>query len=693
MTRCALIGAAIAPALYLLALPAVAQTPEAEGAETQEFVPYIITVNSNLDGPVLADGDLTLREAIELANGSLTLADLSDIERSLVSPAVDDAPQIRFNLPLEQTTIALNELLPALKTPGTVVDGGTQPGYGSADIPPAHVAFPVPIVTLTPGPGQEIFRGLTVAADRVVVRGLSLYGFRAAPRSTLTTPPSDIFISNAPPPADASPLSPPIEFFNLSGAAAVRNVVIENNWLGIPPSGEYPEPRSAFGVSVFNASDVILRQNRIEHHDGSAIITKAGAEGLTITENTILGNGVAGMPDAIRLEGNVSGAALTNNLLCGNDGSGVYLFKPEGSVSIQDNIIKFNGRRFQRSAVYLMGNDHQVTGNLIGYQPGPGVTVAAFPRSDRNIIRNNQFLELAGLSIDLNAQDSSSILAYQQADGPNPPRNSHHRRTDTGNGAINAPQFMAYEFPLAADEVTLQGSADPGSEVDIYQVVENAGLYSPLAEPLMTVVADETGQFSTTMALPAGTRISAIATDPRYGTSEPAPVTTVQTADGAIPDLTYSPISPPSCFAADPPLDPPPEPQPLQLRVPRNVHFALDQSNISPESARVLDQIVAVLLEYPFISIELEGHTDPRASVAYNQALSERRALSVRNYLLQQGIAPERMRIRPLGESQRIADGNSRVDYARDRRVEVIFEDTRGLEIIFERQESDLQLE
>ncbi|MEM6591177.1 MAG: OmpA family protein, partial [Cyanobacteria bacterium P01_C01_bin.73] len=117
------------------------------------------------------------------------------------------------------------------------------------------------------------------------------------------------------------------------------------------------------------------------------------------------------------------------------------------------------------------------------------------------------------------------------------------------------------------------------------------------------------------------------------------------------------------------------------------------QSNISPESARVLDQIVAVLLEYPFISIELEGHTDPRASVAYNQALSERRALSVRNYLLQQGIAPERMRIRPLGESQRIADGNSRVDYARDRRVEVIFEDTRGLEIIFERQESDLQLE
>ena len=125
----------------------------------------------------------------------------------------------------------------------------------------------------------------------------------------------------------------------------------------------------------------------------------------------------------------------------------------------------------------------------------------------------------------------------------------------------------------------------------------------------------------------------------------------------------------------------------------RNIHFALDRSNISPDSAVILDGIAAVLLEYPFLTVELHGHTDPRASVAYNQALSERRALSARDYLIRQGVAPERLRIVPFGESQRIAGGSSRLDYARDRRVEFVFTDTRGLNIIFEDLETDLQLE
>ncbi|MBE9125461.1 OmpA family protein, partial [Coleofasciculus sp. LEGE 07081] len=142
-----------------------------------------------------------------------------------------------------------------------------------------------------------------------------------------------------------------------------------------------------------------------------------------------------------------------------------------------------------------------------------------------------------------------------------------------------------------------------------------------------------------------------------------------------------------------PPEPPPPPPEPLTLRVPRNVHFALDRSDISPASAEVLDQIAAVLQQYPFLTIELQGHTDPRASAAYNQALAERRALSVRNYLLRQGIAPERMMIRSFGESQRRTMGDDPVDYARDRRVEIIFQDLRGLEIIFETQETDLQIE
>jgi outer membrane protein OmpA-like peptidoglycan-associated protein len=91
--------------------------------------------------------------------------------------------------------------------------------------------------------------------------------------------------------------------------------------------------------------------------------------------------------------------------------------------------------------------------------------------------------------------------------------------------------------------------------------------------------------------------------------------------------------------------------------------------------------------------VEIEGHTDPRASDAYNLDLGNRRALAARNYLLQAGIAPERMTIRSLGEAQRRTIGSAPIDYARDRRVEFIFTDARGLDIIFEETETDLQLE
>jgi outer membrane protein OmpA-like peptidoglycan-associated protein len=131
----------------------------------------------------------------------------------------------------------------------------------------------------------------------------------------------------------------------------------------------------------------------------------------------------------------------------------------------------------------------------------------------------------------------------------------------------------------------------------------------------------------------------------------------------------------------------------VRLRVPRNIHFALDQATISPASAAILDQIAEALRSYPFLTVEIQGHTDPRASDAYNIDLGNRRALAARNYLLRQGIAPERMTIRTFGERQRLTTGTQVLDYARDRRVEVNFQDTRGLDIIFETQEEDLQPE
>lgn len=657
-----------------------------------------ITVNSAADGPISPDEALTLREAIAIANGTLAITALSVPEQAQVMPLVTGGSRIEFDLPPDTTTIYLQTPLPPLTAAGLVVDGTTQPGYGPAR--PQLPEIPIPIVSLTPAAGHEVFRGLTVVGNGITVRGLSLYGFWSQARSTLTTPPADIFIDSVPPPADASPDSPAVQTFDRGEAAnAVQDTVIEQNWLGFKPDGAIPEQRSAFGVYLFNSVNGRVARNWIQHHEGSGVITGFRAEGLQLAENAIIGNGVAGMPDAVRLEGKVAGTAVTNNLICANDGSGIFLFKPEGSTRIQDNDIRFNGRRFGRAAVYVMGRGHQILANEIGYQPGPGVAVTAFPLSDRNLIRNNRFTRLRGLSIDLVAQHNVTVQDFQRADGPNPPRNSHHRRSDTANAAINAPEFARYAFGRTGTATQLTGQADPGSEVDLYRVTEATGVYSPLHEPVMTTVADETGNFAFVWEAEAGEWVSAIASDPRYGTSEPSPVVSIAALDGMVPsrqtaapyDATCFP-PPPVPVAQDPPPAPEP-PQPIQLRIPRNIHFALDRSDISPASAQILDQVSQAMQTYPSLVVELRGHTDPRASDAYNQALSQRRAIAARDYLQRQGIAPERMRIVPLGESQRRTQGDTRLDYARDRRVEFIFEDTQGLEIIFENVETDLQLE
>lgn len=666
-----------------------------------------VVVNSNQDGAVNPDDALTLREAIEIVNGTLPLDRLSRAEQSLVSSNVGTT-LIAFNLPPTDTTIRLVDVLPPLARPGLIVDGTTQPGYDAEETATVEIAIPIPVVTITPAASQEVFRGLTVVADGVTIRGLSLYGFTSRHRATATLPPADIFIDNLQSAAIRGAANGQKLTENREGkpspiSNSPKNVVIENNWLGIPPDQSVPQQTSAFGVFVFNSLGTTIQRNRIANHDGSGIITSVQAENLQVTENIIVGNGIAGMPDAIRLEGMIDKTQVSANLICGNDGSGVFLFKPQGAAQINNNRIVYNGRRLRRAAVYLMGNDHQVIENQIGHQTGPGVVVASYPKSDRNIIQSNRFFNLVGLSIDLIAQQNTGVQDYQRGDGPNPSRNSPNRRLDTANSAINAPQFISREFFVVGNKTNLYGTADPGSQVTIYRVEENTETpYGALREALTTVTADDQGKFSLTLDinnLVPGDRVSAIATDPRYGTSEPAanalissivggkqPQTTNNPEPSTIPECTTAPAPP---VVQVPPEEPPPEP--IRIQVPTNVHFALDKATISPESARVLDRIAEVLQANPPIVIELRGHTDPRASDAYNLDLSNRRAIAVRNYLLRQGIAPERMTIRALGESQPRVTGRNRLDYARNRRVEFIFKDARGLELFV--QEEDLQLE
>jgi outer membrane protein OmpA-like peptidoglycan-associated protein len=161
---------------------------------------------------------------------------------------------------------------------------------------------------------------------------------------------------------------------------------------------------------------------------------------------------------------------------------------------------------------------------------------------------------------------------------------------------------------------------------------------------------------------------------------------------GAATATATSNAEPPTCIQPpDPPKPAPPPPPPIVLKVPKLIHFALDKSNISPNSARILDEMAAVLKANPSIIIDIEGHTDSRASDAYNLALGKRRALSARNYLLKQGVDPARMTIRSFGERQLISPDKTKVDFARDRRVEIQYKDINNIEVIV--QETDLQIE
>ncbi|NEO91335.1 MAG: OmpA family protein [Moorea sp. SIO3G5] len=662
--------------------------------------PLKVVVNSNQDGSVQPDNNLTLREAIKLINGTLTLDQLSPTEQaqveSLSSPA---RSKIEFNLPAQQTTIRLVEHLPPIATPGVIVDGTTQSGYNRDQSATAEIEIPVPLVAITPAETVDIFQGLTIINDDVIIKGLSIYGFKGQHQATVISTPADILISDRLPPhydgqfaADKPP----------------QSVIIENTWLGIPPDESMPSTMSAFGVWVFSGTGVTIRRNRIANHDGSGIITSEQARELKITENIIVGNGMAGMPDAIRLEGTIENTTIDSNLICGNDGSGVYLFKPTGAVSIRNNQIKYNGHRLRRAAIYLMGDDHQVIGNQITNQSGPGVVVAAKPKSDRNIIQDNQFAALEGLSIDLVTRNHTGARHYQVGDGPNPKRDSPNRRRDTGNNAVNTPRWLAVEFFQRDGQVSLDGLADPGAQVDIYlvdQVSPKTPGYGPLSRKIATAEADQEGKFGISLSnVQPGDYLSAIATHPDYGTSEPAVTVVVRALDDQGNSIetrsatTLPKTAKPQCTSppvARVPVQPqsPQIPEPLVLKVPRGIHFALDQSRISPRTAAVLNQIARVLQEYPFMTIDIQGHTDFRATVEYNQALGWRRAKAARDYLLRLGVGPERMTIRSFGESQLKTTGTTSVNHARNRRVEFIFQDVRGLDIILVEQEEDLQVE
>lgn len=102
-----------------------------------------------------------------------------------------------------------------------------------------------------------------------------------------------------------------------------------------------------------------------------------------------------------------------------------------------------------------------------------------------------------------------------------------------------------------------------------------------------------------------------------------------------------------------------------------DAHFDFDKATLKPEAKARLDELMDRVKGATIQVISVTGHTCSMGSEAYNQGLSERRARSVSNYLVEQGVDAGLINASGRGESQPIASNETREGRARNRRVEI----------------------
>lgn len=101
------------------------------------------------------------------------------------------------------------------------------------------------------------------------------------------------------------------------------------------------------------------------------------------------------------------------------------------------------------------------------------------------------------------------------------------------------------------------------------------------------------------------------------------------------------------------------------------VTFEDNSAQLTPGSRATLDGVAASLIAWPDIHVEVGGHTDSRGDDAYNEQLSQRRADSVKAYLMAKGVDEARLTTRGYGESRPVATNDTAEGQARNRRVEL----------------------
>jgi outer membrane protein OmpA-like peptidoglycan-associated protein len=103
-----------------------------------------------------------------------------------------------------------------------------------------------------------------------------------------------------------------------------------------------------------------------------------------------------------------------------------------------------------------------------------------------------------------------------------------------------------------------------------------------------------------------------------------------------------------------------------------DVLFDTGKYTLRPGAREKLSKVAGIVLSHPGLNLEIEGHTDSVGGDEYNQRLSEQRAVTVRDYLAQQGIPGTSVAAKGFGKNMPVASNDTAAGRQRNRRVELV---------------------
>ncbi|NAZ23536.1 MAG: OmpA family protein [Thermocrinis sp.] len=118
------------------------------------------------------------------------------------------------------------------------------------------------------------------------------------------------------------------------------------------------------------------------------------------------------------------------------------------------------------------------------------------------------------------------------------------------------------------------------------------------------------------------------------------------------------------------PQEPAKAEEPLMVRA--RIHFDFNKADIKREYIPLLKEVAKVLKENPNINLRIEGYTDDIGTKVYNQKLALKRAMAVKDFLVKEGIKPERIQVVGFGKEKYIAENTTPIGRLTNRRAEFI---------------------